>query len=60
MIYDPAAAVEPALRLLEKVETEIVPGVGHLLGMQQPELVNARIRTFLDHPRSSGLDLEVT
>ena len=47
MIYDADAAIERAMRLIPTIEAEIVPGVGHLLGMQRPDIVNARIRTFL-------------
>ena len=47
MIYDATAAVERARRLIPTVEAEIVPGVGHLLGMQEPEVVDGRIRAFL-------------
>ena len=48
MIYDARAAVERASRLIPTIDAEIVPGVGHLLGMQRPDVVNARIRTFLE------------
>ena len=47
MIYDPGEAARRAKRLLPAVEVEIVPGVGHLLGMQRPGYVNARIARFL-------------
>ena len=48
MIYDPAEAAERARRLIPRIEAEIVTGVGHLLGMQRPDLVNPRIVRFLD------------
>jgi pimeloyl-ACP methyl ester carboxylesterase len=48
MIYDADAAIERARRLIPNVEAEIVPGVGHLLGMQRPDIVNARMRSFLE------------
>ena len=47
MIYDASAAIERAARLIPTVDAELVPAVGHLLGMQQPDLVNDRIRAFL-------------
>jgi pimeloyl-ACP methyl ester carboxylesterase len=47
MIYGAREAVDRAHALIGGVEAEIVPGVGHLLGMQRPDLVNARILTFL-------------
>ena len=47
MIYDADAAIARAQRLFPTVEAEIVPGVGHLLGMQRPDIVNARIQTFI-------------
>lgn len=47
-IYDPVAGLERARRLIPKVETLLIPGVGHLPGMQRPDVVNARVRPFLD------------
>jgi pimeloyl-ACP methyl ester carboxylesterase len=47
MIYDPEQAVDRARRLIPGVQAEIVPGVGHLLGMQRPDIVNRRILLFL-------------
>lgn len=50
MIYDPAMAAERARRVLPRADVEVMSGVGHLLGMQQPAYVNARIIRFLtDH-----------
>jgi pimeloyl-ACP methyl ester carboxylesterase len=47
MIYDPSDAAERAARLLPHGEVEVLPGVGHLLGMQRPDVINARLRAFL-------------
>ena len=51
MIYDAEEAIERAARLIPRVEAEIVPGVGHLLGMQRPDIVNHRIARFLTPSR---------
>ena len=47
-IYDPAAAAERARRLLPAAEVSVIPGVGHLLGMQDPAGINGRIVRFLE------------
>jgi pimeloyl-ACP methyl ester carboxylesterase len=47
MIYDPAAAADRARRLLRTAEVSVIPGVGHLLGMQDPATINDRIVRFL-------------
>jgi pimeloyl-ACP methyl ester carboxylesterase len=47
MIYDPDEAARRAAALIPGCDVEVVPGVGHLLGMERPDLVNARLRTFL-------------
>ena len=51
MIYDPNAAAERARRVLRRADVEVIAGVGHLLGMQRPAYVNARIARFLDAQR---------
>jgi pimeloyl-ACP methyl ester carboxylesterase len=48
MIYDPVRAAERARRLLPNARVEVVPGVGHLLGMQRPDLVNPKILDFIN------------
>ena len=53
MIYDPTEAADRARRLVPHADVEIVSGVGHLLGMQRPEIVNPRVATFL-RDRVSG------
>jgi pimeloyl-ACP methyl ester carboxylesterase len=47
MIYDPEQAAGRVRELLPTAVVEVVPGVGHLLGMQRPDLVNAQILEFL-------------
>jgi pimeloyl-ACP methyl ester carboxylesterase len=47
MIYDAREATTRALRLIPRIDAQVIPGVGHLLGMQQPDLVNTRILAFL-------------
>ena len=48
MIYDPQAAARRARGLLRQSTVDVIEGVGHLLGMQRPDLVNPRIVDFLD------------
>ena len=47
MIYNPAQAASRAHRTIARVETEVIPEVGHLLGLERPDLVNRRVVTFL-------------
>jgi len=47
-IYDPGRAADRVRRLLPHAGVEVMPDVGHLLGMQRPDLVNARILDFLE------------
>jgi hypothetical protein len=37
--------------LLRAADVRIIPNVGHLLGMQRPDLVNPILRAFLDAVR---------
>ena len=46
-IYNPGKASERAQRLMPDLTFEIIPGAGHLLIMDQPEIINARILKFL-------------
>jgi pimeloyl-ACP methyl ester carboxylesterase len=46
-IYDPVAGLERARRLIGRLETMLIPGVGHLPGLQRPEVVDPRVRDFL-------------
>ena len=47
-IYEPTAAAEHARRLVPRIDVRIIPGVGHLLGMQRPDIVNPLIRDLID------------
>lgn len=47
-IYDPKRAMERAQRLIPNLRAEWIPGAGHLALMERPELVNARLISFLD------------
>ena len=46
-IYDPLRAAARVRRLMPHARVEVVPGVGHLLGLQRPDLVNPRILDFI-------------
>jgi pimeloyl-ACP methyl ester carboxylesterase len=46
-IYDPVRAAERVRRLMPHARVELVPGLGHLLGMQRPDLINPRILDFI-------------
>lgn len=47
-IYDPEMAVSRARRLMRDVDARVIPGVGHLLGMQRPDVVDPLILGWLD------------
>ncbi len=47
MIYDPDAAAARARRVIRSVDAEVIPDVGHLLGLERPDLINPRIAAFL-------------
>lgn len=47
MIYQPDAAISRARKLIPNVETGVGPGLGHLLGLQRPELVDPPVIDFL-------------
>jgi pimeloyl-ACP methyl ester carboxylesterase len=47
-IYDPRAAATRARRLICGADVELVPELGHLLGMQRPDLITPRIARFLE------------
>lgn len=46
-IYNPQKAIERAQRLMPDLTAEIIPNAGHLLIMDQPDIINARILNFL-------------
>lgn len=48
VIYDPERAVARARRLIPRVDAAILPGLGHLLGVQRPDLVDPRIAAHLE------------
>ena len=47
-IYDANKVIERAQRLMPNLSADIIPNAGHLLIMDQPETINARILMFLD------------
>ena len=47
MIYNPQKVIQRAQRWLPDLTAEIIPNAGHLLIMDQPEIINARILKFL-------------
>jgi len=47
ILGSPTSAIERAGRLLPNLEADIIPDAGHLLSLDQPELVTARILEFL-------------
>jgi len=51
IIYDPIPALERAESLIPAAQTELVPDAGHLLNIEQPELVDRRLLTFLGSGR---------
>jgi pimeloyl-ACP methyl ester carboxylesterase len=46
-IYDPHKALKRAARLVPQIEPELIPGAGHILGMQAPGVVDQRALAFL-------------
>lgn len=46
-IFSPLRTVARARALIADVQAEIVPGVGHLMSEERPDLVNRRIREFM-------------
>ena len=46
-IYHPHKAIERAQEWMPHLRAEIIPNAGHLLIMDQPEIINARILEFL-------------
>lgn len=47
VIYDPRRVVSRAKRLIPGIQAELVPNAGHVLNMDQPDLVNQRVLEFL-------------
>lgn len=48
VIYDPKAALKRAANLIPNIETRFIPGAGHALNFDQPEMVNMCILEFLN------------
>jgi len=46
-VYNPKKVMERAKRFMPNLTAEILPEVGHLLIMDQPEIINSRILDFL-------------
>jgi len=46
-IYNPKKAIERAKEWMPHLTAEIIPDAGHLVTMDQPEIINARILEFL-------------
>lgn len=53
-IYHPESVLKKATRLFPDVEAELVAGVGHLINMERPELVDERLLRFLSADRANG------
>ena len=43
--------IEQARQMIPHLEAEIIPNAGHLLSMEQPELVDAKLLRFLSEER---------
>jgi pimeloyl-ACP methyl ester carboxylesterase len=52
VLYDPTSALDRAVRLIPGIRAELIADAGHLLIMEQPEIVNGRMVEFLE---STGL-----
>jgi pimeloyl-ACP methyl ester carboxylesterase len=48
IIYKPIPALERAESLVPAVRTELVDDAGHLLNIEQPELIDQRFPTLLE------------
>ena len=46
-IYDPNTALRRAEKLIPNLQASLLPGAGHALSLDQPEVVNSRILEFL-------------
>jgi pimeloyl-ACP methyl ester carboxylesterase len=54
VLCDVRRASQRARRLMANAEVDVVPGAGHMLPMEQPELINSRMRKFLLAPAASS------
>ena len=48
-IYNPRKAIDRAQRLIPNLTAEIIPNAGHILIIDQPEIINARILEFISN-----------
>ncbi len=48
VIFSAQKAIDRATRLMPNIQAEIIPDAGHILSMDQPEMVNERILNFLN------------
>jgi pimeloyl-ACP methyl ester carboxylesterase len=46
-IYNPGKAIERAQNWMSDISAEIIPDAGHLLIMDQPDIINAHVLKFL-------------
>jgi pimeloyl-ACP methyl ester carboxylesterase len=54
VIYDPSRALDRARRLIPGIEADIVQNAGHLLNMEQPDMVNRRMLAFLNRQEGTA------
>jgi len=54
MIYSSVAASGRVRRLMPNAVVQVIPNVGHLLGVQRPAVVNPRVVGFLAQVRREG------
>ena len=54
-IYDGKAALEQGRHLIPNLESALVPDAGHILAMEQPDVVNRYILDFLDKATLTGV-----
>lgn len=47
VMYNPIEALERAKRFVPQLTAELIAGVGHLMSMEKPELINKRVLSFL-------------
>ena len=47
VIYNPGVAIDRVRKMMPAVTTTLIPDAGHLLSMEQPELVNEQMLKFL-------------
>jgi pimeloyl-ACP methyl ester carboxylesterase len=54
VVYDPRAAAKRAATLIPNVKVIAIPGAGHAVNMDQPDLVNQHILEYLRPPAHLG------